>query len=656
MSSFFSFIFFILVIFLGRFDSSLLSYQILNPDESQMMANAIRLHSNNFLLHEFDGTSSGILNSLILTWPVILNLDITFLSTRFTAVILLSAIVYLTMRIISLDLDKKNSFLFILPILLFFSFTKDADFLHYSSELLSTIFLLAGFLNFKKFIKSKKKLNLILSMFFLGSILFAKIQIFPAAAIFAFLILIYLIFIKKLEYKIIFFSIISFLVPIILFLTIFYINNTLSDYFINYFEFSQSVVTQSQKENLLIEVVKNENQEFAKSEAVSNFYNHILYNTLFHLFYAYIILTIYFLILNIKKRNFTSYINVEFIFLSIIILISFFSIIITGLTHRHYFIPLIPLASIFTAKVFYINLNYDFKNFTKKIAFFPIILALIISLVFEKNKFYGKRINYVHFQNDSINAESPRIFQYLIDQKNKMYIWGWAPEWYVLGYLQPATRETISQKQIDNYSSRKYYRSRLLKDFLNSKPELVVDYVKSKSFRYNQNKDSLLNSSPLKKVITSKYKKLNQSDEDCPSYFLQKDVYEKLFNRLINYSTIDKIKKINDFSVTEDICNDSVLFAKEDKDKILLKFDNEEKVKKILILGSKKNKNKSLLEISILNNNKEVYKEKISLNLYPFWTRILLKKEKIVGDEISININSLKENNNGINEIKIYEY
>ena len=67
-----------LFLILGRANTSLLGFEILNPDETQMMANAVGLSSRGFDITYFDGNSSGVINSLILTWPNIFNLDITF--------------------------------------------------------------------------------------------------------------------------------------------------------------------------------------------------------------------------------------------------------------------------------------------------------------------------------------------------------------------------------------------------------------------------------------------------------------------------------------------------------------------------------------------------------------------------------------------------
>ena len=134
-------IFIFLLIF--RSNSTLLSFENLNPDEAQMIANAINLFYKNFNILEFDGTTSGILNSLILIWPKILNLEITYLTARLTSIFLISLIIFFVFKILYLQTKKtKISLFLLLPTLIFFLFTKDPDFVHYSSELLSIFFLI----------------------------------------------------------------------------------------------------------------------------------------------------------------------------------------------------------------------------------------------------------------------------------------------------------------------------------------------------------------------------------------------------------------------------------------------------------------------------------------------------------------------------------
>ena len=131
-----------LTILIGRFNKFLFGFETLNIDESQMMANAIRFEKNGYNIFEFDGTSSGFLNSLILNWPNFFGLDITFLSTRITAITIISLIFFFCYLFFRTEINKTLAFLLTLPGIILFAFTHDPDYLHYSSELLSTLFII----------------------------------------------------------------------------------------------------------------------------------------------------------------------------------------------------------------------------------------------------------------------------------------------------------------------------------------------------------------------------------------------------------------------------------------------------------------------------------------------------------------------------------
>ena len=154
---------------LAKINSHLLGFQILNPDETQMMSNAIGIFNKGNAFLKFDGTTSGILNSLILGWPEIFNLDITFLSTRVTAIILLAIIILCVLKIIHSQIQKiYHTLILIAPLWIFFLFTKDPDFLHYSTELLSTTFLTLSYLLIKLDKNFSKKNTIIIAPILLG--------------------------------------------------------------------------------------------------------------------------------------------------------------------------------------------------------------------------------------------------------------------------------------------------------------------------------------------------------------------------------------------------------------------------------------------------------------------------------------------------------
>ena len=171
---------FILILF-GRANSYLFGFEVLNEDESQMMANAIKIYLENYNVFALDGTSSGFFNSLILTWPTFIGLDITFLTTRLTAITIISLIFYIIYLYFRIEVSRSKSIFLILPAVLFFSLTKDPDFLHYSSELLSTLLLVFSVYGFKIYLHTNKiKIHLI-SITLLSFVIFSKTQIIPTS-------------------------------------------------------------------------------------------------------------------------------------------------------------------------------------------------------------------------------------------------------------------------------------------------------------------------------------------------------------------------------------------------------------------------------------------------------------------------------------------
>ena len=140
-----------------------------------------------------------------------------------------------------------------------------------------------------------------------------------------------------------------------------------------------------------------------------------------------------------------------------------------------------------------------------------------------------------------------------------------------------------------------------------------------------------------------------------PTYYLSFDSYSKFKKKNINYFfNKERYSKINDFSITEDVCDDKYNFSNSDEDKLSLNFIKPEKVKDIYILSSKVNSSDSYLELEILNKKNIIYKTNLLLKKYPYWSKLELKTG-INADGIVINVKNLKIDNYGINEIKIYK-
>lgn len=643
---------FFLVIFFSilliRSNLYLLGNEILNIDESQMTANAIKLSINKFNILEFDGTSSGFLNSLILTWPDFFGLDITILTTRLTAIVVLALIFYIIFLYFNISLSNKTiAAILVLPGLLFFSFTQDPDFQHYSSELLSTLFIVFAIFVNKLNLSEKKIFYNFLGITGLSLILFSKTQLVPTSVI------IFLFICLSSLWKKDFFQLVKnsfiFTLPIFSILSIYYFNGYLEDYYINYFEFPKAVIS---KYSIAYNVLQ---RGLSSNNINSNLFNHLIFNSISHYFYFQIIISIILIVISIIRKNYHKLLNFNFLLIIISIISIFSSIIITGAVYRHYFIPLVPLTTLFVGYLLVVNIKEIKRLDNLKIIMIFFMFLLLLSYLTEEKKFYAKNIK-TKLNLKNINLLSPRVFNYLDIEKGSLYVWGWAPQLYSLSYLYPVDRATISQKNIEDYSNNEYFNQRLLNEIYNNKPDIIIDAVKPKSFYYTNIDLSLKNLLPLKKIIDLQYYKINKSSSDCLDIFLKIDNYKKLKQKLINYSMDDlKIKsKIDDFSVIEELCENSFIFDTNYTDELELSLESNSIPKKIMILPSIKNKDFVKVKIKLVDNDNIIYLHETELRKYPYWNEIAINEKNKFINKIIIDLTEIKKLNFGINEIKIF--
>ena len=651
-----------LLVFLGRINSSIFGYELLNTDEFVIGAKANRLLSE-YKFYEFDGDTSGILNALFLLWPGIFNLEISYLSIRISSVIIVGLILFFTCKIIYLFSDKKESLLLSIPLILFFSFTKDPDFLHFTNEMVSILLIISSLYIYLKNYNQLSFQQLFSISFLLGSVLFAKMQFFPVACILVFAINMRVLF-KDKSIKNFLVSSIGFILPAGM-ISIYYLaNDELKDLFYNviYFPlsdfFSRNELTQKE-----LIIGSNNLQTIMASGKKKILFNHLILNSLFHLLYMYFIYFL-FLSINTKFQNFKDYIKEIFDFklliLSLTIISTLFIIFITGSVHRHYFVNLLPLIPIFLA--IFTNLNKKtqrIKNISNHYILLTLIFIFTVSLVFENKKFYSKNFVQRNFFDNEISLKSPEIYQYLnLDKKkDKAIVWGWKPEIYLLSGLKPSNRETTNLKQIDFRPGREYFKERFILEFSKKNPEILIDYAKENSLFYSDEKYGVKSFAKLEKKLSKDYIKIFSSNKKCPDFYLLKDKYLDLEKKIVNYSFSEKntslLKKINDFQIDEDLCQTSVNLSIIKSNFIELDIEENKKIKEIKILSSKINLKSELIEIEFMNENKTMIKKKVVLRKYPFWTTIINKNPMMI-DKVLINIKDLKDKNFGINEIKLY--
>ncbi len=652
------FLIFFFLIFICRANSSLLGYEFLNTDEFVIGAKALRLINNNFNFYEFDGDTSGVLNALFLVWPSLFGFDITYLSIRISAIFLISISIYIIFKTLSLFVLEKEKYLIFFPILIFFCLTKDADFLHYTNELVTVILISSSLYFYLKNYQNIQSKHLFLIGSLSGAVIFAKMQFFPISSFFILMISLKLIFYNKDYSKFIILSL-SFLTPILIVSIYYYSNNEFIDLFNNviHYPLADFIARNTAINNIIVE--KNDLSSILLSEKRSVFFNHLIFNSIFHLFYFYLIYLVTSILFSKNIKKVLLNYNFNLILVGSLIFLTFIVILVTGSVHRHYLVVLVPMVPIFLA-IFINNIEIKLEKKGIQLSLITFFFTIFVfSLILEKYKFYNNNFVKSSFLENNINFQSPKLLQHLNfngDDK-KMMIWGWKPELYLLSSYTPSTRDTVNQKQIDSKGNRNYFRDRLLKDFKRNEPFLIIDYVKSNGYFFNNESTSGLKTFiRLKKIVDNNYKKINKGDGNCPDYFLRnKEFYE--FEKKINkYKLKDsKIKNLNylkDLNIDEDMCATSVYFSKESPDEFTI-IPEQKKITDIKILASRVNKKNVSVTLNFYRQNKPILEKVIVINKFPFWSNIKIH-EDLAPDEIKVDLNELNNNNYGLNELIIF--
>ena len=130
----------------------------------------------------------------------------------------------------------------------------------------------------------------------------------------------------------------------------------------------------------------------------------------------------------------------------------------------------------------------------------------------------------------------------------------------------------------------------MLKDFNKNLPSIVIDAVKPNSFYYTKEKNSLKVNSPIKNQIIKHFTLLNENNPNCLDIYLHNNDYNLLKKRLIEYDIKNSsIKnKLDDYSISEDVCDDSHIFGSEDENILEFNFKEQSDIQNMLILASRK--------------------------------------------------------------------
>jgi hypothetical protein len=113
--------------------------------------------------------------------------------------------------------------------------------------------------------------------------------------------------------------------------------------------------------------------------------------------------------------------------------------------------------------------------------------------------------------------------------RDTMFVWGWEPELTAYALMSSADRAAEAEYLIRPNNERDYFRSRLLKDLARSNPAIVIDAVRPGAFFSNYpeladpSKSALKSFPELDAMVKRDYELVAGDDSRCPAIYLRRD-------------------------------------------------------------------------------------------------------------------------------------
>ncbi len=157
----------------------------INPDESQMITQALTLRHDPVYFRSVDGTTGGPLDSYFLILPTFLGLPFDYITAHLTAFVLVALCLGLSFRTAALWFGEEPARLALLPLIFTFGLTQNGDFLHYNSELIALALLNVCYYGYARLERQPiPSVGQIAGIgFLLGSVPFCKLQAVPLVAV-----------------------------------------------------------------------------------------------------------------------------------------------------------------------------------------------------------------------------------------------------------------------------------------------------------------------------------------------------------------------------------------------------------------------------------------------------------------------------------------
>lgn len=631
---------------------------VLNPDEALFAANAMRSVFGWTNWGMIDPTTSGPLNSIVLTWPRLYGGDITLYTGRLTAALLAcgtTAWIYAAARKL---MAPALAALAAWPIALFYVTTADFEFVHFSSEQLP-VFLIAGSICCLISVAvTPAMLSTALAAFLIGLIPFAKLQGLPWAALLGVAALAVAGFSRhpRGRGRLLAVTVGFGLLPAALFIVPLAIAGAFDDFVKSYFV-QQYLRSSFVSDGSLPKLVREAPTICAMMIATL----------------ATVVVAAVAAILHRSSRSEPWAPDRRLIalcvFAVVAVAVAAVSVALPRRNFPHYLQFLLPALSLLGIAALAVLARLRLRG-RRQLAAALMIGAAALSPSLAVNREQAKFAAVTRWSNGAAmtgGLSSARSLAWLRPQPgDTMVCWGWRPECHVDGAMKSATRDATNENQLYATDLRPYFRSRFIADFLDSKPDFVIDYVTPRSFVFNDAAKYGVRTFPeFDRLIATDFDPMSRVDtvEACPRLYVRKARSAALSKALVAFGEITgpsgdatTPRAIDDRSTFE-TCGDYWLLPKGTTGTLTIRFAHPSTVKSVLILNTSHGivggRAAERLRVSLQDAGRSVASREVILKGFPRWTAIEFDSPQFAS-AMTLDILSYRGEGGGLNEVKVY--
>ncbi len=515
------------LLFLLRLPSIVFDEEI-NPDESQMVAQALALHDNPIYFKSVDGTTGGPLDSYLLIIPTWFGLPFDYITARLVAFVLIASSLWLTFLTARLWFGDLAARLVLLPIVFVLGLTQHTDFVSYNSELLAVVLLSASYYLYARLIKQPDpSWKLVFLIGFLSGIVpFCKLQGVPLAAVVCAFAALYVGLRPTLPVSLKVRLLALLVAGGLLFPTVAVLlawaNDVYSDFLTFYIlsNFTYASAT-NPLQNLL------NLPQFLASAAQFNWL--VLLSAGIGLFWF---ISSFASGYKYPKNGYIS------AFLLVLLLATLYSITRTGTGYAHYLYFLIGpllLCLAFTWQIISYPLATTNRWFIWVVSSSISVFLLLFGIETALNYRSGKLLNPYpsNEQGGWRMAPTPvttAILRYA-HPGEKLVVWGWRNDYYVKAQMPQGVAENHVVYSVYNVRMKEVYHKRYVADFLRSMPPVFVDAVGSQNLWMTDRKTQGHEyNTALAKIIDANYQYIGLVNDT--RLYIRKDRLAKLQRNL----------------------------------------------------------------------------------------------------------------------------